>query len=75
MTDQVVSIATIQARARRAFAAGKPLADCTLPPHSAAYATYSLEFYRLEKEAARSPSLQCAAAGRTRIDAQQTGHA
>lgn len=72
MTDQVVSIAHIKAKARRAFAARMPLADCALPPHSAAWATYRAEYLRLKAEAGRtSPSLHSAAAGRNRIDAQQ----
>ncbi|MES2148617.1 MAG: hypothetical protein V4508_02380 [Pseudomonadota bacterium] len=44
----IVTIEEIQRRARAAFAAGTPLADCPLPWHSAAYETFAAEYALLE---------------------------
>lgn len=72
MTEPIVSIASIKAKAHRAFTAGRPLSDCALPPHSDAYFTYRTEFLRLKAESGRTPPpLHSAAAGRKRVDAQQ----
>ena len=52
MTDQIVTIAEIQRRARVAFEANAPASSCPFNWHSAAFATWHEEYARLEAAAA-----------------------
>lgn len=46
----IVTVEEIQRRARIAFTAGAPLADCPLPWHSAAFETFAAEYAKLEAD-------------------------
>jgi hypothetical protein len=65
----IVTIAEIQRRARAAFAAGLPLADCPLPWHSAAHATWEAEYAILQAQAL--PQSHIAPATCNRIEQEQ----
>ena len=67
MAEAIQNIRTlIRAKAKAAHAAGQTLDQCTLPPHSAAYATFAAEYARLA-----SPSSHAAPIGRQRVDQAQ----
>lgn len=55
MGDQIVTVADIRAKARRAFEAGLDLSDNPFPWHSAAYVTWQDEWVRLAGARAQLP--------------------
>jgi hypothetical protein len=86
LDQQIVTIAEIQRRARKAHAAGQSLEDCPLPPDSNAYATWAAEYARLSDPRAQGddhirclklalahgfPQLQSAPAPRQRVEQAQ----
>lgn len=52
MTEQIVSQADVERRARKAFAAGEDVTANPFPWHSAAHATWEAEWKRLSAQRA-----------------------
>lgn len=75
MTDTILTVEAVQARARKAHAAGQSVDDCPFPWHSAARVTWLREYHRILNLArqldANTPPWHGAPAGGARVDVAQ----